>query len=167
MSKANICVYGLAKQFTDDIAKELAKKLDVFYANFDKIFEFELIDLDNVEKLCGKEYFAKKEHSLLKRLCSYDNTLININYALLNVEKNLKVLKDNNLIIYLRLAKDRFLMEIDNDNLTKTAKELNIDMFEDRDNICLSHADIVVECQNLGQMDVLDQIIVELLKYYE
>ena len=38
MSKSNICVYGLAKQFTDNVGKELAKKLDIYYANFEKIF---------------------------------------------------------------------------------------------------------------------------------
>ena len=48
MSKKNICIYGLAKQFTDNVGKELAKKLDIYYANFDKIFEFEMMDLDKL-----------------------------------------------------------------------------------------------------------------------
>ena len=61
MSKKNICLYGLAKQFTDEVGKELSKKLDLYYANFEKIFEFEMIDLERLEDICGKDYLIKKE----------------------------------------------------------------------------------------------------------
>ena len=167
MSKSNICVYGLAKQFTDDIGKELASRLDVFYANFEKIFEFEMIDLNRMEQVCGKEYFLKKESSILKRLCTYVNTLINIDYSLLNNDINKKILQDNSLLIYLKLSSERFKKEIQKDKLSNGNFAMNLDLFNDRDQICESNADIIVNCDDLNESGIIDSIIVELLKYFD
>ena len=167
MSKLNICLYGLAKQFTDDIGSELSTKLDIYYANFDKIFEFEMIDLDRLEQVCGKEYFTKKETSVLKRLCTYENTLINIDYSLLNNENNLKYLKDSCLLIYIKLNISRFKKEIVNDNLSNGKISMNIDLFKDRDIICENNADIVVDCKDLNKKDIVEAIIVEILNYFD
>ena len=167
MSKLNICLYGLAKKFTDDIGGDLSSKLDIYYANFKKIFEFEMIDLDRFEQVCGKEYFTKKESSVLKRLCTYENTLINIDYSLLNNEYNLKYIKDNCLIIYLKLNFARFKKELLNDNLSDGNISMNIDLFKDRDAICENNADIIVDCKELNKKDLVEEIIVEILNYFD
>ena len=132
MSKKNICLYGLAKQFTDEIGKDLSTKLDVYYANFEKIFEFEMIDLDRLQEVCGQEYLEKKETSLLKRLCTYDNTLINLDYSLLNSEVNRGVLADNCLIIYIKLNIDKYKYELNNDNVSKGNYSISLDLYKDR-----------------------------------
>lgn len=167
MSKKNICLYGLAKQFTDNVGKELAKKLDIYYANFDKIFEFEMIDLDKLEELCGRAYLEKKETSLLKRLCTYENTMININYRLLNSDINYQNIMDNCLIIYLKLGLDRFKSEIKNDNETKGNMAINIDLYKDRNQLCEEKADIVVNTLELDIDTIVDSIIVEILKFFD
>lgn len=168
MSKKNICLYGLAKQFTDEIGKELSTKLDVYYANFEKIFEFEMIDLDRLQEVCGKEYLEKKETSLLKRLCSYDNTLINLDYSLLNSEINRGVLEDNCLIIYIKLNIDKYKVELKKDNVSKGNFSINLDLYKDRNQLCEEHADIIVECNNIDEHEhIVDSIIVEILKYFD
>lgn len=167
MSKTNICLFGLAKQFTDEVGKDLSQKLDIYYANFEKIFEFEMIDVDRLEELCGKDYLEKKESSLLKRLCTYENTLINISYHLLNSEDNHNYLQKHCLIIYLKMDISRYKEEIKNDNISKGNMALNIDLFKDRDQLCEQYADIVVATKNKKVSDVVDAIIVEMLKYYE
>ena len=167
MSKKNICLYGLAKQFTDDVGKELSQKLDIYYANFDKIFEFEMIDLDRLEELCGREYLEKKETSLLKRLCTYDNTMININYRLLNSDINLSYIEDNCLIIYLKLSGDRYRTEILKDHATKGNMSINLDLYKDRNQLCEQHADIIINCKDLDINAIVDKIIVEILKFFD
>jgi len=167
LSKSNICLYGLAKQFTDDIGNSLSNKLDIFYANFEKIFEFEMIDLNKLEEVCGKEYFLKKETSLLKRLCTYENTLINIDYSLLNNDNNLKYIKDNCLIIYLKVGIDRFKKEIIKDNLSYGNIAMNLDLFKDRSQICEKNADIIVECKDMNNNDIIESVIVEILNFFE
>lgn len=167
MSKKNICIYGLAKQFTDNVGKELAKKLDIYYANFDKIFEFEMIDLDRLEELCGRAYLEKKETSLLKRLCSYENTMININYRLLNSDSNYSYIQDNCLIIYLKLSLDKFKNEIKNDNETNANMAIDIDLYKDRNHLCKEKADIIINCMELDINTIIDLIIVEILKFFD
>ena len=167
MSKTNICLYGLAKQFTDEIGKELSTKLDLYYANFEKIFEFEMIDLDWLQVLCGNDYLEKKESSLLKRLCSYENTMINISYSLLNTEVNRQYVEDNCLIIYLKLDIDRYKVEIKKDNSSKGNVAIDLDLYNDRNELCQHYANITVDCKHMTNADIVDLIIVEILKYYD
>ena len=167
MPKANICLIGLSNQFIDKYALELSKKLDMFYANAEKIIQFELFDMNRMEEICGKEYLEKKESSVLKHICTYENTLINVDYKLLNNDTNYKNIKESCLIIYLRINLDRYIKEIEKDNYSDSAKNLNIDLFKDRDFICCKKADMVVQCENLQGEHLVDTILQTLLDYYE
>lgn len=166
MSKSNICLFSIAKQFSDDISKDLSEKMDVFYANFDEIAEFELMDMNRMEEVCGRDYLAKREFSIIKRICTYENTLINMNYSMLNDEKNLNIIKDNCLLIYLKLNKDRYKKEIQKDCLSAGATAMNIDIFEERDKLCEKYAEVVVDCMNLNYNEIIDIVIMEILKYF-
>lgn len=166
MSKTNVCVVGLSKQFTDNLCQELANKLDMFYANINKLFEYELTDLSKVEELCGIEFLIKEEVSIIKRTCTYDNTLICIEYPLLNNNEILKIVKDNCLLIYLGITQENFNDELDRIEENNSIKIIEKDAFEDRDFLCRKMADLVVDCEDL-QMDLLiNRIIEKIVEYY-
>ena len=166
MSKTNVCVVGLSKQFTDNLCQELANKLDMFYANINKLFEYELTDLSKVEELCGIEFLIKEEVSIIKRTCTYDNTLICIEYPLLNNNEILKIVKDNCLLIYLGTTQENFNDELDRIEENNSIKIIEKDAFEDRDFLCRKMADLVVDCEDL-QMDLLiNRIIEKIVEYY-
>ena len=166
MSKTNVCVVGLSKQFTDNLCQELANKLDMFYANINKLFEYELTDLSKVEELCGIEFLVKEEVSIIKRTCTYDNTLICIEYPLLNNNDILKIVKDNCLLIYLGTTQENFNNELDRIEENNSIKIIEKDAFEDRDFLCRKMADLVVDCEDL-QMDLLiNRIIEKIVEYY-
>ena len=166
MSKTNVCVVGLSKQFTDNLCQELANKLDMFYANISKLFEYELTDLSKVEELCGIEFLIKEEVSIIKRTCTYDNTLICIEYPLLNNNEILKIVKDNCLLIYLGTTQENFNNELDKIEENNSIKIIEKDAFEDRDFLCRKMADLVVDCEDL-QMDLLiNRIIEKIVEYY-
>lgn len=166
MSKTNVCVVGLSKQFTDNLCQELANKLDMFYANINKLFEYELTDLSKVEELCGIEFLIKEEVSIIKRTCTYDNTLICIEYPLLNNNEILKIVKDNCLLIYLGTTQENFNNELDRIEENNSIKIIEKDAFEDRDFLCRKMADLVVDCEDL-QMDLLiNRIIEKIVEYY-
>lgn len=167
MPKANICLIGLSNQFIDKNALELSKKLDMFYANASEIIQFELFDISRMEEMCGKDYLEKKETAVLKRICTYENTVINIEYQLLNTETNYKFIKENCLIIYLKLSLNRYKKEILEEKMSDSAKSLNIDLFKDRDFICSKKADIVVDCKDMYGEELLGLIMQKLLGYYE
>ena len=166
MSKTNVCVVGLSKQFTDNLCQELANKLDMFYANISKLFEYELTDLSKVEELCGIEFLIKEEVSIIKRTCTYDNTLICIEYPLLNNNEILKIVKDNCLLIYLGTTQENFNNELDKIEENNSIKIIEKDAFEDRDFLCRKMADLVVDYEDL-QMDLLiNRIIEKIVEYY-
>ncbi len=167
MPKANICLVGLSNQFVDKNALELSKKLDMFYANASEIIQFELFDISRMEEMCGKDYLERKETAILKRICTYENTIINIEYQLLNTETNYKFIKENCLIIYLKLSLNRYKKEILEERMSDSAKSLNIDLFKDRDFICSKKADIVVDCKDIEGEELLGLIMQKLLGYYE
>lgn len=167
MSKANICLIGLSNQFVDKNALLLSKKLDMFYANASEIIQFELFDIKKMEETCGKEYLEKKESSIIRRICSYENTIVNIEYFYLNSDVNYKFISDNCLIIYLRLNQKQYIEEIKKEDLSKSAMSLNIDLYQDRDFVCSKKADIVVECNVCSEKELMDVILQKMLVYYE
>lgn len=167
MSKANICLIGLSNSFVDKYALDLSKKLDMFYANASEIIQFELFDKNKMEEVCGKEYLEKKESAILRRICTYENTIVNVEYQLLNNENNYKFVKDNCLIIYLKLNLDRYKEELLTNNLSDSTRLLNVDLFGDRDFICEKKADIVVDCRWQRDEELVDSILKKLLSFYE
>ena len=166
MSKANICIIGLSKLFTDDVGKQLSIKMDMFYANVQEIIEFEIMDMDRMEEVCGADYLIKQERTIIKRLCTYDNTIINIDYSNLNNETTLDIVQENCLVIYLKLNEKRYLKELDIDNVSANEKALCKDVFRDRDFLCEKLADIVVNCEDYTAKDLIDIIIENILKFY-
>ena len=166
MSKTNVCVVGLLKQFTDNVCQELANKLDMFYANINKLFVYELTDLSKVEEVCGIEFLVKEEISIIKRTCTYDNTLICIEYPLLNNSDILNIVKDNCLLIYLGTSQDNFNKELDSIEESASIKIIEKDAFEDRDYLCRKMADLVVDCEDLSMDLLINRIIEKLMEYY-
>ena len=166
MSKTNLCIIGLSKLFTDNVCKQLSTKMDMFYANVEEIFAYELMDLAKIEEVCGLEYLQKEEKSIIKRVCSYDNTLINIDYALLNNDDLCKIVKDNCLLIYLGLSIDGFVQEQKNELISESLISINKEVFEDRDYLCKNISDIIIDCKDLSFEEIVSQLLVRILEYY-
>ncbi len=166
MSKTNVCVFGLTKHFVDNVCQELANKLDMFYANINKLFKYELTDLDKVEQICGVEFLLKEEISIIRRTCTYDNTLICMEYPLLNNGEILNIVKDNCLLIYLGTTQERFDKEMDRFELSPSIKVIEKDAFEDRDYLCRNMADLVVDYEDFEMDLLINRIIEKIVEYY-
>lgn len=166
MSKTNICVIGLSQQFADDVCNELSKRLDMYYANIEKLIEFELIDIDKMQELCGIEYFHKQELSIVKRVCTYENTLINLNFNKLNSDNILEIVSNNCLIIYLRIDRKNYKKQMFFEELGDNEQKINLDVYFDRDNIVKNISDIVIDCLDVNIGLIVDDIVDKILKYY-
>lgn len=166
MPKANICLIGLSNQFVDQFGLDLSKKLEMYYANVAKIIEFELFDMNKMEELCGKDYLERKESSILKRICTYEDTILNVEYTLLNNDENYTYLKNSCVIVYLKLSKNRYKKIQDNENLSDCVKMINLDLFDDRNFICEKKSDMVIDCSELSGKDLLDKFLEEIVKFY-
>ena len=166
MSKTNICVVGLSKHFTDIVCQQLAIKLDMFYANIAELFEYELTDLNKIEEICGIDFLIKEQISIVQRTCTYDNTLMCIEYPLLNNSEILKLVKNNCLLIYLNITKKDFEEELNKVESNKSSRIIEIDAFHDRDILCKYMCDLVVDCENLDMDSLITKIIKNIVEFY-
>ena len=93
--------------------------------------------------------------------------MINIDYRLLNLDKNLEYINDSCLVIFIKLDLHRYLDESVKDNKTVGNKAIDIDLFNDRNQLCERNADIVINCADYNIDKLVDCIIVEILKYFD
>lgn len=166
VGKTNLCVVGLPKQFTDTLGKTLASKMDMFYANIEDLFAYELVDMVRIEELCGVEYLQKEERSIVKRVCQYDNTLINIDYAILNKGDMLDLIKNHCLLIYYEMNKDRYIDEINKEGQSSNLIVINLEVFQDRNNLCKSMADVIIDCSKKTLEEIVNATIEVVLDYF-
>ena len=165
--KKNITIVGLAKDYTKKIAKKFADKLEMYYANITDLIQFDILDIAEAEKTCGKEYIRKLEASKIKTVTSYDNSVITVNYNALNNETNLNYIKQNTLLIYLRLDKDELTNKL-NEDVTKVSQiKLAQTVFNERDFILSRVCDITINVKNLTDTQLIKMIGKSILDYYK
>lgn len=162
--KNNITIIGLVGNFKKNVAKALADKLEIIFADVNDIMEFNLIDNHMIE-FAGQDYFDKNETKTVKLLASYENTVITLNFSTLNKGNNLNILKKTCVIIYLRLNYEQFqiLNKLENYGALSS---INEKVFNDRDKLMNKMCDIAVEVDNLDVQNVVNHILMGLKNYF-
>lgn len=166
MAKTNLCIVALSKQFADNVCKQLSSKLDMFYADIEEIFAYDLIDIGKVEKVCGIDYLEKEKKSIIKRVCGYENTLVNIDYILLNNEEILNIIKSTCVIVYLQMNSENYNVQQQNENLSNNMISINNDVFNERDILLCTESDIIVDVNCIEKNKIINVIFEKILKYY-
>ena len=115
-----IVVVSLCEKYTKDVAQNLSGKLDMMFCDTKDLIEYELIDKKAIEKLCSKSYLKSSEKGVLKRIASFENVVVSINYDYLI--HNFQILKNKSLIIFLKLSKNYVKEKLTQLHITKGAK---------------------------------------------
>ncbi len=165
--KSNICLLSIDKRYSRTISKQVAKALDMYYADVNALILFDISDTDEVLRLCGVNYLHKLETNKVKNVLSYDNTLFTLDFELLNQSKIKQMVQNNSLIVFLDMDKNSFCAKLKNQKLSKSDKQNQLDMFEDRRTVVKSFADIVVTCDGLNPVGVAKSLKTKLLDYYK
>jgi shikimate kinase len=165
MSAINLCVVGLANNFTDNLCNKLSIYLDMYYANVQKILDYEL-QVEDMEKICGKDYLMKKQKSVIKRICEYEDSIINIEYSLLNDQDICAIIKNCALIIYVNIDKNTYLKELESNDVNTNLKVINSDLYEDRSIILRNVADITID-YNSNEEEFLEEFATKLMNYFK
>lgn len=163
--KANITVIGLVGNFKKTVAKLLSDKLEMIFADVNDIMEFNLINTKMIE-CAGQDYFDKNEAKTIKQLSEYENTVITLNFSSLNKGNNIKILKENSVIIYLKLNFDEFKVLNNLENYGALAS-INEKTFADRDKLLDKMCDISVEVEHIDATSVVNHILLGLENYYK
>ena len=165
--KTNICVYGLTEDYVKKIAKRVSNKFEMFFADVDALIEFDLINTQMVEEVCGKEYLEKLERKKVKNTATFENTLLSLKFSLINDEMNRKVLDENCLMVYIKLNEESFEKKLSKSSKEKLNRILSMAVFKERDKLLESYADIVVDCSDLTVYSATAKVQDKIFDYYE
>jgi|YNPMSStandDraft_2_1061718.scaffolds.fasta_scaffold00317_5 shikimate kinase len=104
MINERIYLTGFMGSGKSTIGSILANSLGYNYADIDKIIEKEFgITVNEYFQKYGETEFRKAETEILKELSKIENVVISLGGGTLSKEENLKIIKDNGLLIYLKL----------------------------------------------------------------
>lgn len=141
--RGNILFIGLDYEFAKKVANQVAERFDMFFLDVQDLIEYSLIDPQNVKLVCGMDYFEKEETRIALSVKNYENTVINFPYSLFLKENNSKVLKQDSLIIYLKLDK-KSLLELNKNKKESNILDLEILTFSELNKIIKSKVNLVV-----------------------
>lgn len=162
--KKNITIICLSNEYKKNIAKQLALELDMFYADINDLMEYNLINSEMLEK-AGQQYYDENEAKTIKTVSGYDDTILTLNLSTLNKSNYLDIIKQNSLIIYIRLNFETF-MNLNRAENSKALVKINEVAFDDRDRLISSFADIIVENQQVDVTQTIKQIIEGIEKFF-
>lgn len=160
----NIVLIGFMGSGKTVVAKALSKKLKMKIKDTDKLIEKTTkLKIKEIFAKYGEEYFRKIEKKVIKNVAKKKNIIISTGGGIVKNELNIKNLKRNGIIVYLKNSfltsvkrlknkKDRPLF--DHKNLKNTKK-----LFILRQKLYEKAADIIIKTDNKSIKEVANEII--------
>ncbi len=168
--KTNLSVICLLPNYGKNIAKMLCDKLDMYFADAKDMFDFELGDIDHIMHVLGekggKKYIRENEAKVIKRICSFENTLINIAPETLFGNRNYDRIKKSSYIIYLQIAPKFFKAKSEESKDVVDEKLMSI-TFSEKDKLFVEKCDIVVNCSNLKDKKTLKKVMSSISVFFK
>jgi len=91
--KSNITLIAICNEFKNKIATELAQRLGMFVVNINDLIKYYLLNINEVIKVAGLDYYNKVETKTVKAVSSYENSLIILDLDTFFNNDNFKILK--------------------------------------------------------------------------
>jgi len=154
MIKKNIAIVSLETNISKKISKQIAEKFDMFFADTNDILSYKLQN-KKFENNIDINLLEKKQKELLNDINNYENTTIFCNFELLTQSNNLEIIKNNAILVYLKVDKDEF----QKDNLS-----FNLGYaFDFEDKFCEQNCDIKIEITKDTKIDDILNILTRFL----
>lgn len=149
-SYKNIVLVCLDGDFNKEICKELAEKLDMFFANLKDYIEYDLISSKEILEKCGIEYLAEREFKATQSFARFENAVLTVDYDLF--KQNIKAFSKGSLIVYLRLSK----------RLIDEKETINKLSFDSRDEFLASKCGLVVSLKSKVKNKAIKEIMLRI-----
>jgi len=168
--KTDIAFICLLPNYSKNISKLLGEKLDMFFVNVEEMLEFELGDVEHILSVLGdkdaKKFMRETETKVIKRIASFDNTIISINPMTLFSNRNFDRINKTSYVIYLQISPKYFKAraELSEDDIDE--KLLNI-AFTERDKIYVDKSDMVVNCSTLKEKKAVKKLLSTINKFFK
>ncbi len=167
--KTNITIISLLSSYSKEISQAIADKLEMYFVDVQGLMEFNLVNDEEVIKLCGVDYLNKLQSKAIDEVSGYDNAVISVDYKFVTNKKNVKNLKLRSSIVYLAINEKIYQKLFDNykkpENETDALVELAV--FSEHDEYAKEIADIVIPVDKANDKGIVKKIIKTIEKYYE
>ncbi len=147
-----IVVISLCDEVTKKVGFKLSQLLGMLYCDVSELIEYELVDKQEAENVCSKQYLENFENAVVARVASYSNVVIGICYD--DFIQNRDVLADDCLIVFIKYAKKM----IENAG----ASVLDLIGYRPRTNRLSEEADLTIKCETMSEDKICKRIIREL-----
>ena len=166
--KHNLTIIALNTEFKKNIAKKLANELDMFYVDINEFVKYDVVDVNQIIKTAGLDYYNSLETKAVKTISSYENTLTTLNLSTFFCNDNYKYLKQSSVFIYVKVKYSDFKIKLLEERPQSAIYEnmLNEKIFCERNDVLLGLSDIVVNV-NLKEKNLTNKIIKSIKKYYK
>lgn len=167
--KTNITIISLLSDFSKDVSKALADKLEMYYVDVQGMMEFNLVNDKEVIELCGVDYLNKLQSKAIADVSSYDNAVIAVDFKFVTSDKNIKNLKVRSSIIYLAINQKIYPKLFEKYKTEENEKDdiVELSVFEEHDSIAREVSDIVIDIDKVNDKGLIKKIIKTLEKHYE
>lgn len=145
----NIVLVCLDGDFNRSISKELADKLDMFFADLKDYIEYDLIDSKAVLQKCGIDYLSEREYKASENFAKFENAVLTVDFDLF---KQNRAAFTRNLVLYIRLTK----RQIDK------KENINLISYENRDEYLTNNSDMVVQLKSKAKPKAIKEIMLQL-----
>ncbi len=168
--KTNITFLSMVNPFGKAVAKQIADKLDLYYADVDDFLAFNLTSSpEEIIKTCGQEYLDKLEKETVKTVASFENAIICSDIRFFMVADSRHALKDGSMVVYLKVTEtvfDKYISGLKDEN-----KKLELTnqkaVFVDYDKMCSRSADIILELKDLNEKGAYKKALKVINNYFK
>lgn len=158
MMKTNVALIGLNYEYLCKLGELLCKNSDLYFLDVKGYVEYMLFSRKDMLEKCGKEYLQKQEHSALKSILDFENSIIAVPTSYAVNDKFISDLKNTSFVVFLKDTKE---------NLSKVNlslpldKKMDIDLivYEDRNYDFSRLADLTIEIDKIDIDKVAKQIL--------
>lgn len=131
--KTNIVLVGLYDKMTKAVAKKLASELDMYLADLVEIVKYNLMNEEEIEKICGIQYLNKQKSKIIGDISSYENSIIHLPYSIFAEGKTSDKFKKYGTTIFLKISLTTFQKLLDKDkSLSEDEKKIELLAYKDR-----------------------------------
>ncbi len=168
--KTNITFYCLLEGFSKDIGKMLCDKLDMFFVDVEDMIDFELGDTNHILKVLGdkegKKYMKETEAKVVKRVASFENTLVCVKPTTLFSNRNYDRLKKTSYLVYLQIS-PKYLSKIAEESKDIVDEKMLTIAFTEKDKMYVDSADMVVNCSALKEKRAVKKVMSTINKFFK
>src|ERR1700690_2548045 len=160
----NITLIGMAGAGKSYVGERLADKLDLEFVDIDDVLEAQRgKSLQEIlEEVGERKYLDLEAHALIARTRGRDNMLVSPGGSIIYRNAAMDHLKDISTVVYLKVP-FRIIEERKKDAPPRAiiglGKKTLRQLYDERHPLYESHADFVVETENLDMESILDAIV--------